>query len=741
MTTISHPVFERAVNGKDMTAIGELFAVNADDVAQHTESILAGISAKVDSEAYGSDAGEKTCIESSVSAFMVAARNAEDLLIDNIEHFVALIEVLLKYNLESGKPHAELLKNVLYILQSQYSKAKIIQKSLATVIKVPAKGRDDGLNQTVAGMFAMTTIVGGKIFVPYVSTVINLVLTNPANQRSSFLTVLNNVYPFAREEVHPFVPKLVKIFDSGDMGSSVTALQILSAVAKKNPELLEKFIDDFVPALSSPMSGAMAIMMLVDLAVAYPDHFVKHLDDIKASVSTNQTFIYNAPKIIGAVGRSSEERARQSMETLFEWLKTSPDQNAVPLLMLEIKNVAGAFKASLTPYLDFMQEYIKSTPNESTRTVGQSILDAYHDRTLENLGNQVVATDAKIEVVVKDTQEVKAKVEEVEKRVLTLEEELKEIDLFVQDHISELKEFVAGIVKKLPIPMNFTTEDRFLKIQKVLVLHFECACKSPHCQFSKGKTFRTETKVINKWIKVAFSAIQVGKAIWDKDVGAVVEGLRSVYEIGKSQYDTSFQTFITEPFLTSSESDELINQLRDAKFFEAFEYDAQLGNWVCHPCAHPPAPVAEPAAVAVVASPVAAAPEAASSSAAEPAATPAAATPAAATPAAATPVAAPPAILEGVLHKRGGKIVRQWQARNFKLTEKTLEYRLIGKDGLRGSIELSAVTAAELVPVANIKRPHTFSLVTSLKTYHISADSDETATKWQTAIAGLINRS
>jgi hypothetical protein len=48
-----------------------------------------------------------------------------------------------------------------------------------------------------------------------------------------------------------------------------------------------------------------------------------------------------------------------------------------------------------------------------------------------------------------------------------------------------------------------------------------------------------------------------------------------------------FYTYISEPFLTSEEQDKLINQLRDAKFFEAFHYDNQTANWICESCAPP----------------------------------------------------------------------------------------------------------------------------------------------------------
>ena len=36
---------------------------------------------------------------------------------------------------------------------------------------------------------------------------------------------------------------------------------------------------------------------------------------------------------------------------------------------------------------------------------------------------------------------------------------------------------------------------------------------------------------------------------------------------------------LSRPFLLSSEQDELVKGLREAKFFDKFEYDAQDGAW------------------------------------------------------------------------------------------------------------------------------------------------------------------
>jgi len=58
-----------------------------------------------------------------------------------------------------------------------------------------------------------------------------------------------------------------------------------------------------------------------------------------------------------------------------------------------------------------------------------------------------------------------------------------------------------------------------------------------------------------------------------------VEAVQEIYGAYKTNDDDEFNTYITEPFLTSEESDKLINKLRDQGFFEAMAYDAQKGDW------------------------------------------------------------------------------------------------------------------------------------------------------------------
>jgi hypothetical protein len=134
---------------------------------------------------------------------------------------------------------------------------------------------------------------------------------------------------------------------------------------------------------------------------------------------------------------------------------------------------------------------------------------------------------------------------------------------------------VGEVVKKLPQPCKLVVVGG---LKKTLVLHFACA--------RTGQTVTTETRDWNQWCKVGFGLVKLGKCAVEAAVGnpmALASGVGAIADVYKgyrAKDDADFNTFISQPFLTSAESDKLINQLRAGGFFEKMSYDAQTGSWV-----------------------------------------------------------------------------------------------------------------------------------------------------------------
>jgi hypothetical protein len=127
-----------------------------------------------------------------------------------------------------------------------------------------------------------------------------------------------------------------------------------------------------------------------------------------------------------------------------------------------------------------------------------------------------------------------------------------------------VKDFIGDIVKKLPTPKRLEVVGN---LRKTLILHFECA--------RTGYEFPITSYEWSKWLKMGFSLAKAGKAVIDIGTGnplalamTGIECVQGIYDAYKTKDDDEFNTYITNPFLTSTEQDGLIEKLRAQKFFE-----------------------------------------------------------------------------------------------------------------------------------------------------------------------------
>jgi len=111
-----------------------------------------------------------------------------------------------------------------------------------------------------------------------------------------------------------------------------------------------------------------------------------------------------------------------------------------------------------------------------------------------------------------------------------------------------------------------------------------CTLRSEGCLYDLEHPYVTETHDWAKWLKMSISLIKVGKALYDKSVGDVWGNCQELYATFKGKEDADFRSFISQPFLTSAEQDDLINQLRGQRFFDLFMYVPQESDWRCVKC-------------------------------------------------------------------------------------------------------------------------------------------------------------
>jgi hypothetical protein len=208
---------------------------------------------------------------------------------------------------------------------------------------------------------------------------------------------------------------------------------------------------------------------------------------------------------------------------------------------------------------------------------------------------------------------LESRVNEIENRMQEMNSAIKAccnsqagVERYIEEQISEVKEFIAEVVKKLPVPTQITTKKGgILGTKTVTQLWFVCE--------ETGEHVIVETSDWNKWVKVGFAAIKTGASICrfvaagdpsifaeamgsatkmfdackhlkeNADAEGLLTKVGSAYQSWKSRDDPPFDEHITEPFLTSKESDELIDGLKKANFFDTMAYDAQTHQWVHKP--------------------------------------------------------------------------------------------------------------------------------------------------------------
>ncbi|CAM9790453.1 unnamed protein product [Chrysoparadoxa australica] len=384
--------------------------------------------------------------------------------------------------------------------------------------------------------------------------------------------VLSSLQNFYSKDPEPYKAN-IDLLLSMEMSSVCSILQQISS---SEPMVLAPYIDKIYETVSDPLYGSMAMIWLKDIATKDESHTVVKIEDLDARFDS----AFAAPGVdttfamaVGAAGRGTASHADRAVELLARLLSDSRLSNWAPAVVInELNNLKESIsdrETILGPHMEAIRKH-----EGSNAALVQAIEDFYAGRSLEVLSERVDA---------------------VEKRIIELNDAVsstcanfEDVKQYMDEHVEELKEFVGGVVKKLPTPSRLTVKDG---LSKKLLLHFPCCRQHSSCTSCYGAEFVVETREWNKWLKIGFSVAKLSKCVIDVGVGnplgIVKSGISAISEIYthyRAEDDKEFNTYITQPFLTSEEQDKLLGKLKGSDFFSLFEYDAQLGGWHCSKC-------------------------------------------------------------------------------------------------------------------------------------------------------------
>eukprot|EP00927_Polykrikos_kofoidii_P042825 TRINITY_DN36874_c0_g1_i1.p1 TRINITY_DN36874_c0_g1~~TRINITY_DN36874_c0_g1_i1.p1 ORF type:complete len:808 (+),score=161.38 TRINITY_DN36874_c0_g1_i1:54-2426(+) len=359
-------------------------------------------------------------------------------------------------------------------------------------------------------------------------------------------------------------------------------IQFFAWAAEQRPTAVEKVAE---PLAAQFMQGPLVFMnpsaFLQTMAETAPavskaiwtkrDLWMKTLRESKGGVMFDAVLI----QVSAAFGTLPKALSGSDLETLCKVLVDVAAQgkgggqmgDAVAYASItSLRSVLAKDKARIPgDVLDWVKQ--QQSAYGSVRDAATAFMDAYEGRSLAGAYSQIEDANARFKEACGNMEGLKA---------------------YVDQNVSDLKDFIGEVTKKLPLPVKFTSEPRYV-VKKAMILHFECHAdpKATCCALPEG-TFTIETLEWSRWLKMSLSAAKLGKAVLTAeaiaDVPGVVEQVKGMYSLYSAKDDADFLTFISEPFLTSEEQDKLINQLRSGGYFSKFKYDNQTAKWVCANC-------------------------------------------------------------------------------------------------------------------------------------------------------------
>eukprot|EP01040_Poterioochromonas_malhamensis_P004213 gene4213-4512_t len=370
-------------------------------------------------------------------------------------------------------------------------------------------------------------------------------------------------------------------------------IKLLNKMSRKNPQSLYPFVQDLFEFSSTNPVMMDEIMSIFSYIAAKNALIFKDKVDqfYNTSRSVNQSRVYQiTTTILSRVGRVDSPTARKCQLCLIQFLKDEVDMNLNYAFLDGMFNIAGVYKKSLEKQdLEFLREFTRQQSDLRLSEVIQKMLDYYANPDLnymkdaflqdqrDILGRFICLVDEKIDAklgniessIVK-LQERTEKIEDVlyihqedldrlkgqvtqlgdrmnvvevanvlmEEQMKEMNENLEELANKVMNQQSQLKEFMAMVVKKIPIPSSYVAKG---KIRKRLILTFKC---------SQGREpdFVMETADWSKWIKVVFIAAQTVQDAASFSMLGLLQDLKSLYDgLMTSGFDgkTRFNTLIS----------------------------------------------------------------------------------------------------------------------------------------------------------------------------------------------------
>ncbi|KAK2538535.1 Veph1 [Columba guinea] len=162
--------------------------------------------------------------------------------------------------------------------------------------------------------------------------------------------------------------------------------------------------------------------------------------------------------------------------------------------------------------------------------------------------------------------------------------------LHLKENLGKVKEYVAEMGRKIPIPDQCVIEDTVRSC--VAKLFFSCPLKGHYCLYSKS-SFTLVSRQPPLWIHIMFLFQQVCaiRSLFAEPLSiqsSSVQVLKALWEKTQLKGTHSFETaMIQSTFPHQKELDHVQMHLEEVRFFDLFGYSEAAGAWQCFMCNNP----------------------------------------------------------------------------------------------------------------------------------------------------------
>lgn len=298
--------------------------------------------------------------------------------------------------------------------------------------------------------------------------------------------------------------------------------------------------------------------------------------------------------IIGRHLSSSSNGVHMRSLTALQLATNSSSRQQMNRMSTESMNVANSSQRSPSSSCGYLTALAEKEAMKSSKTVATSVDSQL--QSASNLPSCISSTNyssmkgsrSELTVRQKDKCTLASSDRKDPGSLGELQQQRDTLQQFCEKHIDKIKAFMFKVFVKIPLPEKCTIEEK--RTKKVAKLHFICqagqsGCRSEHCLYSKT-FFVMKTRNARLWIHLMFLALQskAPNALSTKD--ADVAALKNCWDALKADNKT-FLTLVTSSFPSSKDQDLLMNELRSARYFDVFEFNAIANVWGCFLCNHP----------------------------------------------------------------------------------------------------------------------------------------------------------